>query len=102
MTTRIEGQCLIHPSYLHVCTSVVITPVILLACQVTEEVPQEEVELNLLRKGVGPVTQSDIEAAALAEAPIFAFNTGDTPSDLKVRFVVITSTACSRLCTASR
>lgn len=30
------------------------------------------------------MTQSDIEAAALAEAPIFAFNVGDVPPDVKV------------------
>ena len=48
------------------------------------EVPQEEVELSLVRTGLGSVTQSDVEAAALAGAPIFAFNAGPVPSDVKV------------------
>lgn len=48
------------------------------------EVPQDEVELNLLKTGLGSVTQSDVEAAALAEASIFAFNVGTVPPDVKV------------------
>lgn len=48
------------------------------------EVPQEEVELSLLKKGVGPVTQSDVEAAALAKAPIFALNVGNVSPNIKV------------------
>lgn len=52
--------------------------------QVMTEVPQDQVELNLLRTGLGSVTQSDVEAAALAEASIFAFNVGSVPADVKV------------------
>lgn len=49
------------------------------------EVPQDEVELSLLKTGLGSVTQSDVEAAALAEASIFAFNVGAVPPDVQVR-----------------
>lgn len=52
--------------------------------QVMTEVPQDEVELSLLKTGLGSVTQSDVEAAALAEASIFAFNVGGVPADVKV------------------
>lgn len=52
--------------------------------QVMTEVPQDEVELSLLKTGLGSVTQSDVEAAALAEASIFAFNVGSVPPDVKV------------------
>lgn len=52
--------------------------------QVLEEVPQEEVRLNVIRRGVGPVTQSDVEAAAEAEAPVFAFNVKAVGPDVKV------------------
>lgn len=52
--------------------------------QVITEVPQEEVELSLVRADLGAVTQSDVEAAALAEAPIFAFNVGNVPPAVKV------------------
>ncbi|CAM9114227.1 unnamed protein product, partial [Laminaria digitata] len=51
--------------------------------QVITEVPQEEVELSLVRADLGAVTQSDVEAAALAEAPIFAFNVGNVPPEVK-------------------
>lgn len=52
--------------------------------QVITEVPQEEVELTLVRADLGAVTQSDVEAASLAEAPIFAFNVGNVPPEVKV------------------
>eukprot|EP00752_Nemacystus_decipiens_P006400 g5764.t1 len=51
--------------------------------QVMAEVPQDEVELSLLKTGLGSVTQSDVEAAALAGASIFAFNVGAVPPDVK-------------------
>ncbi|CAM9450843.1 unnamed protein product [Hapterophycus canaliculatus] len=51
--------------------------------QVMSDVPQDEVELNLLKTGLGAVTQSDVEAAALAEASIFTFNVGGVPPDVK-------------------
>ncbi|CAM9093951.1 unnamed protein product [Ectocarpus sp. 4 AP-2014] len=53
--------------------------------QVMTEVPQDEVELSLLKTGLGSVTQSDVEAAALAEASIFAFNVGGVPADVKAK-----------------
>ena len=78
------------------------------------EVPQDEVELRVLKTELGSVTQSDVEAAALAEASIFAFNVGAVPPDVKVReerkacFVCFMGTVlillytmlflCSRLC----
>lgn len=49
------------------------------------EVPQDEVELNLLKTGLGTVSQSDVEAAALAGASIFTFNVGGVPADVKVK-----------------
>lgn len=52
--------------------------------QVIEDIPQDEVELSLVRAAVGPVTQSDVEAAKLAQAPIFAFNLGNPSPDVKV------------------
>lgn len=79
----------------HQCTTdVFVTPTFTPVCdvigrldgreQVVGEVPQEEVELSLLKKGVGPVTQSDVEAAALAQAPIFALNVGNVSPNIKV------------------
>lgn len=65
-----------------------VTPVLVTAVfggvQVMTEVPQDQVELNLLKTGLGSVTQSDVEAAALADASIFAFNVGGVPADVKV------------------
>ena len=52
--------------------------------KVITEVPQEEVVLTLVRAELGAVTQSDVEAAALAKAPIFAFNVGNVPPQVKV------------------
>lgn len=49
-----------------------------------EEVPQNEVELRVLKTGLGSVTQSDVEAASLAEASIFAFSVGSVSPDVKV------------------
>lgn len=60
------------------------------------EVPQDEVELSLLKTGLGSVTQSDVEAAALAEASIFAFNVGAVPPDVKVtQLCFFVNCACS-------
>lgn len=70
---------LVSPVVIHCLLSLV------LSLQVTEEIPQDKVELSLVRTGVGPVTHSDVEAAAIAEAPIFAFNVGPVPPDVKVR-----------------
>ncbi len=56
-----------------------------LSSQVMTEVPQDEVELNLLKTELGAVNQSDVEAAELAGASIFAFNVGAVPPDVKVR-----------------
>lgn len=52
--------------------------------QVITEVPQTEVELTLVRADLGAVSQSDVEAAALSGAPIFAFNVGKVPPEVKV------------------
>lgn len=55
--------------------------------QVLDGVPQDEVKLNVIRSGVGPVTQSDVDAAATAGAPIFAFNVGVERPDVKVSYM---------------
>lgn len=70
-----------------VCTGddlMMVIVMVMVGLQVMTEVPQDEVELNLLKTGLGSVTQSDVEAAALAEASIFAFNVGGVPADVKV------------------
>lgn len=64
--------------------------------KVLTEIPQDEVCLNVIRTGVGPVTQSDVGAAATAEAPIFAFNVKVIGPEVKVTCVAW-FVACFRL-----